>query len=331
MKIQIPYNKIIKDLSEEKDDRLIGLQLPEGLIWRSSEIINKLEDKTDKRFVLSGEPCYGACDIPLDRMKRINVDTIVHIGHSKLLPSNQLNDIKVNYYPIKFSLSNKNLLEDATDKLNGTKIGLVGTIHYIDSLRSIKAFLEKNGFNVVLEEGDYRISELGQILGCNYSAAPEDVEEYLYIGGGRFHPIGLSFSKNKRVVIIDPEKEEVRVTEDYDEFIKKRMLYVEKASNANEVGVILVTKIGQTRYNEALKIKKACREKDIKCTLITLDTISPSKLDRFDLDVFVNTGCPRLTYDDSDRFNQLILTPGEFRVAFLSEDFNDIYFDEIRE
>jgi len=41
--------------------------------------------------------------------------------------------------------------------------------------------------------------------------------------------------------------------------------------------------------------------------LITMDEVTPDRLRNFDMDAFVNTGCPRITTDDGPQFHKPML------------------------
>ena len=70
-----------------------------------------------------------------------------------------------------------------------TRIGLVTTIQHMHKLEEVKTFLEKKGKKAVI---------CGQVLGCNASCtAGKDVDAFLYIGSGRFHPIGVALKTLK--------------------------------------------------------------------------------------------------------------------------------------
>ena len=63
------------------DARNVGLQFPEGLKMQAVAIAREIEDKTDATVIISGDPCFGACDVSDRKMKGI-VDFIVHYGHT---------------------------------------------------------------------------------------------------------------------------------------------------------------------------------------------------------------------------------------------------------
>ncbi|MCD5409777.1 MAG: diphthamide synthesis protein, partial [Methanocellales archaeon] len=62
----------ITDIIEKRGAKKVGLQLPEGLKRTGPEIARKIEECTGVVVYISGNPCYGACDI--DEQLRKHVD-----------------------------------------------------------------------------------------------------------------------------------------------------------------------------------------------------------------------------------------------------------------
>src|SRR5439155_142643 len=76
-------------------------------------------------------------------------------------------------------------------------------------LPAIQAHLEKKGHVIRIGEPDRRVAYAGQLLGCDYHTATVvegDVDGYLYIGTGDFHPLGVAILIDKPVIIADPER-----------------------------------------------------------------------------------------------------------------------------
>ena len=69
-------DKVIRKINS-KDARIVGLQFPEGLKMQAVEIARKIESETEATVVISGDPCFGACDVSDYKMKG-SVDLIVH-------------------------------------------------------------------------------------------------------------------------------------------------------------------------------------------------------------------------------------------------------------
>ena len=58
-----------------------------------------------------------------------------------------------------------------------------------------------------------------------------------------------------------------------------------------------------------------------------MDEVTPDRLRNFDMDAFVNTGCPRITTDDGPRFHKPMLTPGEYECAVGIRPLEELEFD----
>lgn len=171
--------------------------------------------------------------------------------------------------------------------------------------------------------GDDRLTNEGQVLGCNYASADIDADQVLYVGGGKFHPLGLAMEHpEKNVVIADPVNNAVSIA-DAEQFLKERYASVHKAMDAEQWGVIFCTKIGQGRFDQAEEIV----ENNDNAYLITMDEVTPDRLMNFDMDAFVNTGCPRITTDDGPQFHKPMLTPGEYEIAVGNKPLEDLSFD----
>jgi 2-(3-amino-3-carboxypropyl)histidine synthase len=93
--------------------------------------------------------------------------------------------------------------------------------------------------------------------------------------------------------------------------------------DAEKWGVIFCTKIGQGRWEMAEEIV----DDNDDAYLITMDEVTPDRLRNFDMDAFVNTGCPRITTDDGPQFHKPMLTPGEYRIAVGDKPLDSLSFD----
>jgi len=69
---------------KENDNRLIALQVPEGLKMQALEMMDSIETETSAKVVLAADPCYGACDLVHDKMQRMGVELVAHMGHSQM-------------------------------------------------------------------------------------------------------------------------------------------------------------------------------------------------------------------------------------------------------
>ena len=307
---------------KEKGAKTIGLQFPEGLKRRGPAIVNDLKEKLPKEVVvaISGQPCYGACDLDMHLLKRS--DLFVHFGHSPMKTSE-----KIIYVPLYSNVEVVPIMKLALKELESPSsnpdVGLVTTTQHQNKFEEMRKFLEDEGYTVHTRRGDERLTHEGQVLGCNYASAEVDASQIMYVGGGKFHPLGLAMvHRDKRVVIADPVNNLVSIA-DADKFIKQRYAAIHKAMGAKTWGIIYCTKIGQGRWELAEEII----EDNENAYVITLDEITPDRLLNFKLDAFVNTGCPRISTDDGPRFKKPMLTPQEYWIATGREPLESLAFD----
>ncbi|MCU4799473.1 diphthamide biosynthesis enzyme Dph2 [Halobacteria archaeon HArc-gm2] len=313
----------IVDAVDERDAETVGLQFPEGLKRRGPAVADDLREllPEDVQVMISGQPCYGACDLDTYMMRR--TDVFVHFGHSPMKESE-----KIIYVPLFSNVDVFPIMEQAREEELASPeedpdVGLVTTAQHMNKFDEMKAWLEERGYTVHTRKGDDRLTHEGQVLGCNYASADVDADQMLYVGGGKFHPLGLAMEHpDKNVVIADPVNNVVTVA-DTEKFMKQRYASVHKAMDAERWGVIFCTKIGQGRWDEAQEIV----ENNDNAYLITMDEVTPDRLTNFGMDAYVNTGCPRITTDDGPQFKQPMLTPQEYRIAIGEEDLDQLEFD----
>ena len=154
------------------------------------------------------------------------------------------------------------------------------------------------------------------MIGCDFSNArsvSEKVEAYLFVGGGRFHAIGVALATGKPTIIADPyEKRAYPVQDEVRKIIKQRWASITEAGEAESFGVLIGLKSGQMRLRDAMKIKEKLEKRGLRATLLALREVTPSALMQFPgLDAFINTACPRLSLDDAPTFRKPLLSLNE--------------------
>jgi 2-(3-amino-3-carboxypropyl)histidine synthase len=60
-----------------------------------------------------------------------------------------------------------------------------------------------------------------------------------------------------------------------------------------------------------------------------MDEVSPDELLNLGFGAYVNTACPRLSYDDQERFPAPVLTPAEFEILCGVRDWEEYVVDEM--
>ena len=283
------------------------LQVPEGL----KKKVLDLADELGGDVIISGEACFGACDIRPDEAKRLKCDKTVHYGHAKFTDA----EMPIEYKEIREKIDFTPLLKKNFSKLEKYKsFGIVTTLQFLDCIKDVKDFLEKSGKKVLLGKG-IKAVYAGQILGCDPSAGTsikEKVDCFLYLGSGMFHPLGLMLQTDKPVFIFDIERNEMRDAAAYrDKFLRQKYAAIEIAKDAKRFGILVSTKPGQMNVELAKKIKSKLISQGKKAWILAFDEIRPEKLEYLDLDAYVNTACPRIAIEDRTSFKKPILNPDE--------------------
>ncbi len=311
--------KVIKD----KGCKKVGLQFPEGLKRQAIATARVIEEKTGANVVISGNPCFGACDI--DTVLAGRVDMLFHFGHAGMGKHEN-----VVFIEARSNIDVMPAVGAALPLLKASKIGLVTTVQHVHRLDEVCRFLKEHGKNCVIGKGDLRVVYPGQVLGCNFTAARVDCEEYLYIGSGFFHPLGVAIATRKRVIAADPYlNQAVEVAP--EKFLRKRSGYIARAMDAKVFGIIVSTKSGQNRMELAWKLKEKAEKYGKEGFIVMMDMVTPEQLLAFKADAYVNTACPRITIDDAERFHAPVLTPQEFEIVLGERKWENMEMDEIVE
>ena len=200
-------------------------------------------------------------------------------------------------------------------------IGLATTVQHTHQVNEIKEKLEAKGVNVKVGKGTGKTPLDAQILGCSYITAinvMDQVEAYLYIGGGRFHPTGIVMSTGKPVIVANPYNGEVsRITEDdLMDVAKRRVAAVTIAKNANRFGVLVSSKPGQNNLEKAVELQRKLREQGKEAVIIYMDEIRSEHVNNYsEPEVLVNTACPRIAIDGIKGIDRPMLTINETEVV----------------
>lgn len=331
--MQTVFDKIEK-LSQNSgrgtNDIIVGLQFPEGLKKHALDISSQIEKKMGASVYISADPCFGACDLDMSLLER--VDVLFHFGHAELKQGAA--EEKVCFIETRSKADVTNAVTAALPLLSERTVGLLTTVQHVHQLETAKKILENAGKAVVIANGDRRIAYPGQILGCNFSAAhsgdTKSCDVFLYIGSGRFHPIGAALSSKKRVVCADPFTADAFVL-DPRKFLMQRSAVIGNAADAEIFCILVSVKNGQYRKRlaESLKAKAEAHKK--QAFILFMDLVTPDQMLSFKADAFVNTACPRLAIDDSGRYPAPVLTPEEFEIVLGERAWEDLVLDEILE
>ncbi|MGB9675696.1 MAG: diphthamide biosynthesis enzyme Dph2 [Candidatus Bathyarchaeales archaeon] len=312
------------DLEEERVKREVQrlgakrvlVQLPEGLKPEATRLA-KIIEKAGALPIISADPCYGACDLATSDAESLGVDLLIHYGHSKMLRHERVPTI---YVEARATVSVEETVEKALPLLEGwRKIGLTTTVQHVQTIDHIKDVLLRAGKAVIVGDAG-QLNYPGQVIGCNYSNATsiaKDVEAFLFIGGGRFHALGVALSTSKPTIAVDPyEKTASSIEKDVEKIVKQRWASIEEAKQARTMAVLVGLKPGQKQLEKAVDLKQKLEEQSKNVYLFAIREVTPEMMMEFPaIDAYVNTACPRISLDDASRFRKPILTVNEALVV----------------
>jgi len=309
----------IKQEITKLDAKRVLIQLPEGLKPEGPRIAEMVE-KEGALPIISADPCYGACDIAVNEAESLGAELIVHFGHAKLV----LSKIPTIYVETRSTAAVEEAVEKALPLLsNYREIGLATTVQHLDTLKQTRIMLAKAGKTVIIGNCEQMIYP-GQIIGCNYcnvQSIAEEVEAFLFVGGGMFHALGIALSTSKPTFIADPyDNRAYSIYDEAQKILKQRWSCVKEAQNAKNFGIIVGLKPGQKRFDQALNVKQKAEAHGKVAYLLAAREVTPETLLAFPLiDAYVNTACPRISLEAPQKFSKPVLTFNEFMVA-IGED-----------
>ena len=286
----------------------VYLQAPEGLKTRIQDMALALEGRGIE--VLVGcEPTYGACDLRDKEAKALGADLLLHVGHTDFGVKACL---PVVYEPYEIAIDPIPFLEKNLSGLEGyNKISLLTTVQFAKSLGPAKAFLESRGKHVLMAR-QARNQQEGLLLGCDWTAAlplQDKVDCFLYMGSGKFHPLGLARKTQKPVLWLDFETSQLKdMNKEKLRLEKIKAFHIEQARENQNFGILVSVKEGQFYLKKALELKRELEGREKRVWILVMDELSPSKIEGMKLDILVNCACPRVDEDFSP-FKKPILNP----------------------
>ncbi len=308
--LKIELTSAIRELKNKKAKKVF-LQIPEGLKVNAENIIEQLEERGFEVFA-SMDPCFGACDLKQKEANLMECDTILHLGHTAFVEKTKM---PVVYAPLHYELGNefyktaKNLAEYLNlNKIK--KVGLTTTVQFLDYLKLLQRELQKDGITSEIGKGKRTMD--GQVLGCNYSSAEVKANTIIYLGDGLFHPLGIHYATGKRVILANPFDSKIKeLSDEKNDFLKKRIILIERAKDAVNFAILVSTKEGQNRISEAKKIRKELQKAGKTAKIYSMDFISNDTMLGVKAEAFINTACPRISIDDFMQYKLPIINKTE--------------------
>ena len=207
------------------------------------------------------------------------------------------------------------------------KLLLLFDVQYNKALLSLKETLQAQFPNIVISELNVKnkTNNEGVVTKFGRSYKLEgDIQEYkiIFIGSNERTLYNTIVSYNRNVIYtFNPEDQTLRKESmSVNKYLMRRFYLIEKAKDAQIVGVVLGT-LGVARYNEMVnRLKKVLKQSGKKFYTFVIGKINPAKLANFmEIDMFVLIACPENSLIDSKEFYKPIVTPYEMEIACLRE------------
>jgi len=318
--------KIIEEHLAKRSVRKILVEAPDGLkpLYRC---LSRILDQDKYLIYYSSSPLYGSCFIDEQDALEKGFDLIIHIGHTKY-PYSSKNVVDTIYIPAFYKWVPDNaLIKNLLDRLKEfKKIGLVASIQHVRSLKIVGDMLENHGFVTYIGKPLHNDLYDGQVIGCDYSAAlsiEKNVDAYIVLAGGLFHPLGLALSVSKQVIALDPYSNRIwDASREARRVLAKRLYWITMLRNSGfrEVGIVVGATPGQYREHLVKSVAEISFKQGVRVRYIYSKVLDRDRLVAVDnalnLDLYVVTSCPRLAIDDLGDFYKPVLTPGEYFMVF---------------
>lgn len=199
-------------------------------------------------------------------------------------------------------------------------VALYASVQFCNQLTTVREQLAKVGIDVITSKAD-RTHVAGQLLGCNSyhqslnlkPAMEKKIGCFLYVGDGQFHPLALAYAQKylseiKEIVCDDPLRHQMKIVglKDIRSILLKYKASLLKLLASTKVGIIITIKPGQEQLQPSLALEQKYPEK--KFYYFLDNTLSFDQLENFNfIEVWVNTACPRIGFDDQEKFRKGVM------------------------
>jgi len=306
-----------------KKDNPLAIQIPEGLKTKTTYILDLLKEYNPFLFV---DPCYGACDLKDTQAKDLKCKTLIHFGH---FPMGKKHKLKTYFIPLEYTLKDQEInyiVETITNNYPNQKINLLTTTQYLKNIKNIKKKLKEKNISLETMQKTER-AEKHMVLGCDCSTVVNQKTPFVFVGDGVFHAKNLFLKYNKEILVINPITKTNQTINKNELFIRQRYGVISSLKNAKSFGIIISTKKGQERLSSAKKIHDLLLRSNKKAYFFICEEIKNDSLLGIKVDCFINTACPRITYDDYKNYAKPLITINEAKIIINKE--KELKIDQI--
>ncbi|HEQ79240.1 MAG TPA: diphthamide biosynthesis enzyme Dph2 [Euryarchaeota archaeon] len=324
-----PYSydaSILEKALEGKKGGKVLVQLPDGVKRFASEAMYHLEPYLMNVHIWGGT-CFGACDFP----NLCEYDLLIQFGHA---PIPGVGNEKTVFIPLRRRIIDDSELVMALANTFGDErpsITLVSTIETTHDLDRLADVLHSHKYQCVVPDVIERSYEKGQVLGCNAGHLDIKTDIAIFIGDGRFHPLGIALSNpDIRIFTFKIGNTKLKeLTQDAERVVRIRWAIMENAKKCSRFGVITTMREGQNRVAQAEEALLKLREHGKEAEILMTEIVDIASLLDWDFDAYVVTVCPRLALDDSNRFHVPVITLQEMHMILDGASSSSYTFDTL--
>ncbi len=198
--------------------------------------------------------------------------------------------MKIMYIESKLKNLKSELIEQEIKKLPKNLV-LAYSIQYKELAEQIKKQLEKNKIKIKIQ----------QVLGCSRINNSSNLP-ILFIGSGRFHALNL-YLQSSNIYVLENNKIIKVPEQEINSLIIKRKSSLLKFLNADNLGILVSAKPGQENLNQALELRQKLIKKGKKAWIFISNNIDINQFENFNINSWINTACPGLSYDNPHIIN----------------------------
>jgi 2-(3-amino-3-carboxypropyl)histidine synthase len=316
---------------EQATAKRVALQFPDGLHIFASVIASILECFGKCECLIMGDATYGACCVDDFTAASLNVDFLVHYGHSCLIPIKECS-IPMIYVFVDIKIDTATFL--ATFRAHvppESRVLLVSTIQFVSSLQA--SFAELKQDYPLIRIPQHKPLSPGEVLGCTAPHIPcgdgkESYDSLFYVGDGRFHLEAFMIA-NPTIPAFRFNPYTNAFTREYLDhalMLQMRKKAVDAGSKAKSFGIILGSLGRQGSPTVLACIEDRLKTLNLPYVVVIMSEIYPAKLQRFtQIDCWIQIACPRLSIDWGAQFAVPLLNPYEAEVALGKCQWQPVY------
>ena len=223
------------------------------------------------------------------------------------------------HYGIDFKIPKEFIpkLHEIFDNGKNKNIAVFSSVQFRPNLEEVQNLLKEEGFTSETSQ-PFRTSIMGQMLGCDsykdsLKLSLEDIDGFIYIGDGYFHPNALLLAQEfeeeiKPVILLNVVQQIIEVIDKthIEKYLKKRKGRLLKFQISKTIGVFVTTKWGQEYKDSALKLEEMYPDKNFY--FFIGDNFQDQEMENFpQIECWVNTACPRIGQDDIMRHTKSVV------------------------